>query len=63
MNRLLIQSAENVMLSSELHVHIPSNIEKYRSWCMRTVEPICIPADGGYYEVAQTRAALKSDSS
>ena len=56
MNRLVIQSAENIVLASELKPYIPRCVQKYKSWEVRA-EVRRIPVADGYYELIQTRAA------
>jgi len=60
MNRLVIQSAENIVLASEPKPYIPVCVGKYKDWRVRTTEVMRIPAADGHYEVTQTRATPKS---
>jgi hypothetical protein len=57
MNRLVIQSAENIVLASEPKSYIPLCLKKYKNWkvCVN-VSRIPTP-DGGYFELIQTRAS------
>jgi hypothetical protein len=57
MNVLVIQSAENLILSSQHKAYIPDCVKKYRDWRVFKADPIRIPDADGYYEVVQTRAA------
>ena len=57
MNKLVIQSAENIVLASEQKPYIPLCVEKYRNWRVRTAKAIHIPAVDGYYELIQTRVS------
>jgi len=56
MNRLVIQSAENIVLASEPNSYIPLCVEKYKSWKVRS-NIMRIPAADGYFELTQARAS------
>lgn len=56
MNRLVIQSAEDIVLASEPKPYIPRCVQKYKSWKVRA-EVRRIPVADGHYELIQTRAA------
>jgi Protein of unknown function (DUF4238) len=56
MNRLVIQSAEDIVLASEPKPYIPLCVQKYKNWKVRP-EVRRIPVVDGYYELIQTRAA------
>jgi hypothetical protein len=55
-NRLVIQSAENMVFASEPKPYIPLCVEKYKNWKVHA-EVGRIPAADGYYEFVQARAA------
>jgi Protein of unknown function (DUF4238) len=57
MNRLVLQSAENIVLSSEPRPYISACVEKYKNWRVRSSEVMRIPTAHGHYEVIQTRAS------
>jgi hypothetical protein len=57
MRRLILQSAENIVLSSEARPYISACVEKYKNWRVRRGEVIRIPTADGHYEVIQTRAS------
>jgi hypothetical protein len=63
MNVLIVQSAENVVLSPTKEAYIEVCVRKYRNWCVARAETIRIPDLDGYYEVIQTRACPKSANS
>ena len=50
MNRLVIQSAENIALASEPRPYIPRCVQKYKSWKVRA-EVTRIPVADGHYEL------------
>lgn len=57
MNVTIIQSAENIVLSSEPRPYIRGCVAKYRGWRVQRTEVMRVPAADGYYEVMQTRAS------
>jgi hypothetical protein len=60
MNTLVIQSAENIVLSSAQRPYILPCVTKYRNWWVSAAQTINIPDADGYYEVVQTRARPKN---
>jgi hypothetical protein len=56
MNRLVIQSAEDIVLASERKPYIPLCVQKYKNWKVRA-EVRRIQVADGHYELIQTRAA------
>jgi hypothetical protein len=59
MNTLVIQSAENLVLSSTQKPYILLCVTKYQNWWVSGAETLKIPDEDGYYEVVQTRACPK----
>ncbi len=57
MNRLVLQCAENIVLSSEPRPYISACVEKYKNWRVHSGEVMRIPTADGHYEVIQTRAS------
>lgn len=57
MNRLAIQSAENIVLASEPKSYVPLCLKKYKDWKVRLNVSRIPTADGGYFELIQTRAS------
>jgi hypothetical protein len=57
MNRLIVQSAENIVLSSKARPYLSAWVEKYKNWRVRSSEVIRIPTADGHYELIQTRAS------
>jgi hypothetical protein len=57
MNRLAIQSAENIVLASEPKYCVPLCLKKYKDWKVRVNVSRIPTADGGYFELIQTRAS------
>ncbi|HXP74214.1 MAG TPA: DUF4238 domain-containing protein, partial [Stellaceae bacterium] len=60
MNRLVIQSAENVVLASKPKPYISACVRKYKGWRVRVTEVVRIPTADGHYEVTQIRASPQS---
>jgi hypothetical protein len=61
MNRLVIQSAEDIVLPSEPSPHIPLCVQRYKGWKVRRSKVVRIPVADGHYEIIQTRAAAYED--
>ena len=55
MNRLVIQSAEKIVLAPEPKPYVPLCVQKYKNWKVRGSQSN--PVADGHFELIQTRAA------